>query len=84
MRSWTGESKVTKINQIDLTKIAELELQIKEIDLALEVATQLIRNNPVALEKIKQVARRQIWGLQAKIDKIVYADPQIKEEEEDL
>ena len=79
-----GESKMTTIQEIDLIEIAELELQIKEIDLALEVATQLIRNNPVALEKIRQVARRQIWEIQAKIDKIVYADPQIEEEEEDL
>ena len=77
-----GESKMTTIQEIDLIEIAELELQIKEIDLALEVATQLIRNNPVALEKIRQVARRQIWELQAKIDKVVYADPQIEEEEE--
>ncbi len=75
---------MTTIQEIDLIEIAELELQIKEIDLALEVATQLIRNNPVALEKIRQVARRQIWEIQAKIDKIVYADPQIEEEEEDL
>ena len=74
-----GENKVTTINQIDLAEIAALELQIKEIDLALEVATQLIRNNPVALEKIRQVARRQIWELQAKIDLVTYAEPKIKE-----
>lgn len=75
-----GGNKVTTINQIDLAEIAALELQIKEIDLALEVATQLIRNNPVALEKIRQVARRQIWELQAKIDLVTYAEPQIKED----
>ena len=52
---------MTTINDLDLERIKELELQIQEIDLALEVSQQLIRNNPKAYEQIKQVARRQVW-----------------------
>jgi len=70
------------IENLDLNRIKELELQIQEIDLALEVSQQLIRNNPVAFEKIKAVARRVIWELQAQIDQIIQSDPQIKEDED--
>ena len=70
------------INNLDLERIKELELQIQEIDLALEVSQQLIRNNPVAFEKIKAVARRSVWELQAQIDQIIQSDPQIKEVED--
>lgn len=69
------------INDLDLNRIQELELQIKEIDLALEVSKELIRSNPVALEQIKQVARRQVWELQAKIDEIIESDPRNEEDE---
>tara|TARA_R100000654_G_scaffold13323_1_gene28991 strand:- start:1034 stop:1258 length:225 start_codon:yes stop_codon:yes gene_type:complete len=74
---------MTSIDQLDLERINELELQIKEIDLALEVSNQLIRNNPHAFNQIKSVARRQIWILQAEIDKIIDSDPKIEEEEEE-
>jgi hypothetical protein len=70
------------INNLDLERIKELELQIQEIDLALEVSQQLIRNNPAAFEKIKAVARRSVWELQAQIDQIIQSDPQIKEVED--
>tara|TARA_R100000278_G_scaffold54958_2_gene45754 strand:- start:912 stop:1130 length:219 start_codon:yes stop_codon:yes gene_type:complete len=69
------------INDLDLERIKELELQIKEIDLALEVSKELIRSNPVALEQIQQVARRQVWELQAKIDQIIESDPRNNENE---
>ena len=72
---------MTTISELDLERIAELELQIKEIDLALEVAKQLIRNNPTAYEQIKQVARRQVWQLQSQIDVIIESDPRNKENE---
>tara|TARA_Y100001973_G_C5059438_1_gene261898 strand:- start:298 stop:516 length:219 start_codon:yes stop_codon:yes gene_type:complete len=72
---------MTTISELDLERIAELELQIKEIDLALEVAKQLIRNNPTAYEQIKQVARRQVWQLQSQIDGIIESDPRNKENE---
>ncbi len=69
------------INDLDLERIQELELQIKEIDLALEVSKELIRSNPKALEQIQQVARRQVWELQAKIDEIIESDPRDEEDE---
>jgi len=72
---------MTTINDLDLELIQELELQIKEIDLALEVSKELIRSNPTALEQIQQVARRQIWELQAKIDEIIESDPREEEDE---
>ena len=72
---------MTTINDLDLERIKELELQIQEIDLALEVSQQLIRNNPQAYEQIKQVARRQIWELQAEIDRIIESDPREDEDE---
>jgi hypothetical protein len=78
---WQEGNTMTTIQNIDLERIKELELQIQEIDLALEVMEQLIRNNPRAYEQIKQVARRQIWELQAKIDKIIESDPREKEDE---
>ena len=59
---------MTTIKEIDLNEISELETQIQEIDLLVAVARNLIRTNPVALEKILQVARKQIWNLQEKID----------------
>lgn len=72
---------MTTINDLDLELIQELELQIKEIDLALEVSKELIRSNPTALEQIQQVARRQVWQLQAKIDEIIESDPRNEEDE---
>lgn len=72
---------MTTINDLDLERIKELELQIQEIDLALEVTEQLIRNNPQAYEQIKQVARRQVWELQAEIDRIIESDPREDEDE---
>jgi len=72
---------MTTINELDLERISELELQIKEIDLALEVSKELIRSNPTALEQIQQVARRQVWILQAQIDEIIESDPREEENE---
>ena len=72
---------MTTINELDLERISELELQIKEIDLALEVSKELIRSNPTALEQIQQVARRQVWILQAQIDEIIESDPREEEDE---
>lgn len=72
---------MTTINELDLERISELELQIKEIDLALEVSKELIRSNPTALEQIQQVARRQVWMLQAQIDEIIESDPREEENE---
>lgn len=72
---------MTTINELDLERISELELQIKEIDLALEVSKELIRSNPTALEQIQQVARRQVWMLQAQIDEIIESDPRKEEDE---
>ena len=72
---------MTTINELDLERISELELQIKEIDLALEVSKELIRSNPTALEQIQQVARRQVWILQAQIDEIIESDPRKEEDE---
>ena len=72
---------MTTINELDLERISELELQIKEIDLALEVSKELIRRNPTALEQIQQVARRQVWILQAQIDEIIESDPREEENE---
>jgi hypothetical protein len=72
---------MTTINELDLERISELELQIKEIDLALEVSKELIRSNPTALEQIQQVARRQVWELQAQIDEIIESDPREEEDE---
>jgi hypothetical protein len=78
---WQEGNTMTTINDLDLERIKELELQIQEIDLALEVSQQLIRNNPQAYEQIKQVARRQIWELQAEIDRIIELDPREDEDE---
>ena len=72
---------MTTINELDLERISELELQIKEIDLALEVSKELIRSNPTALQQIQQVARRQVWMLQAQIDEIIESDPREEENE---
>ena len=72
---------MTTINELDLERISELELQIKEIDLALEVSKELIRSNPTALQQIQQVARRQVWILQAQIDEIIESDPREEENE---
>ena len=72
---------MTTINELDLERISELEIQIKEIDLALEVSKELIRSNPTALEQIQQVARRQVWILQAQIDEIIESDPREEENE---
>jgi len=73
---------MTTIADLDLERIKDLELQIQEIDLALEVSRELIRSNPTAYEQIKQVARRQVWQLQAEIDRIIESDPREEEEDE--
>ena len=72
---------MTTINDLDLERIQDLELQIKEIDLAPEVSKELIRSNPTALQQIQQVARRQVWELQAEIDRIIESDPRNNEDE---
>ena len=79
---WKEGNTMTTIQNLDLERIKELELQIQEIDLALEVSQQLIRNNPRAYEQIKLVARRQVWELQAEIDRIIESDPREEEEDE--
>ena len=70
------------IADLDLERIKDLELQIQEIDLALEVVKELLRSNPKAYDQIKQVARKQIWELQAEIDRIIESDPREEEEDE--
>ena len=73
---------MTTIADLDLERIKDLELQIQEIDLALEVVKELLRSNPKAYDQIKQVARKQIWELQAEIDRIIESDPREEEEDE--
>ena len=70
------------VKDIDIDRITDLELQIKSIDLALEVSKTLMRDNQTAYEATQKVAIREIHRIQSEIDAIVEADPTIDDESE--
>ena len=65
-----------------MERITDLELQIKSIDLALEVSKTLMRDNQTAYEATQKVAIREIHRIQSEIDAIIEADPTIDDESE--
>lgn len=71
------------VKDIDIDRINDLELQIKSIDLALEVSKTLMRDNQTAYEATQKVAIREIHRIQSEIDAIIEADPTIDESESD-
>jgi hypothetical protein len=74
--------KMIAVKDIDMERITDLELQIKSIDLALEVSKTLMRDNQTAYEATQKVAIREIHRIQSEIDAIVEADPTIDDESE--
>lgn len=70
------------VKDIDMERITDLELQIKSIDLALEVSKTLMRDNQTAYEATQKVAIREIHRIQSEIDAIIEADPTIDDEGE--
>lgn len=70
------------VKDIDMQRITDLELQIKSIDLALEVSKTLMRDNQTAYEATQKVAIREIHRIQSEIDAIIEADPTIDDESE--
>ncbi len=70
------------VKDIDMERITDLELQIKSIDLALEVSKTLMRDNQTAYEATQKVAIREIHRIQSEIDAIIEADPTIDDESE--
>ncbi len=74
--------KMIAVKDIDMERITDLELQIKSIDLALEVSKTLMRDNQTAYEATQKVAIREIHRIQSEIDAIVEADPTIDDEGE--
>lgn len=75
--------KMIAVKDIDMERINDLELQIKSIDLALEVSKTLMRDNQTAYEATQKVAIREIHRIQSEIDAIIEADPTIDESESD-
>ena len=59
------------IEELDLDTISELELEIKAIDLVLEVSKQIMKDCPDAYRTILEVSRKRVWLLQAEIDRII-------------
>jgi len=74
--------KMIVVKDIDMERITDLELQIKSIDLALEVSKTLMRDNQTAYEATQKVAIREIHRIQSEIDAIIEADPTIDDESE--
>ncbi len=74
--------KMIAVKDIDMERITDLELQIKSIDLALEVSKTLMRDNQTAYEATQKVAIREIHRIQSEIDAIIEADPTIDDESE--
>ena len=74
--------KMIAVKDIDMERITDLELQIKSIDLALEVSKTLMRDNQTAYEATQKVAIREIHRIQSEIDAIIEADPTIDDEGE--
>ena len=74
--------KMIAVKDIDMERITDLELQIKSIDLALEVSKTLMRDNQTAYEASQKVAIREIHRIQSEIDAIIEADPTIDDEGE--
>ena len=74
--------KMIAVKDIDMQRITDLELQIKSIDLALEVSKTLMRDNQTAYEATQKVAIREIHRIQSEIDAIIEADPTIDDESE--
>jgi len=74
--------KMIAVKDIDMQRITDLELQIKSIDLALEVSKTLMRDNQTAYEATQKVAIREIHRIQSEIDAIIEADPTIDDEGE--
>lgn len=59
------------IKDLDLDTISEIELEIKAIDLVLEVSKQIMKDCPDAYRTIQEVSRKRVWLLQAQIDQII-------------
>lgn len=59
------------IKDLDLDTISEIELEIKAIDLVLEVSKQIMKDCPDAYRTIQEVSRKRVWLLQAEIDRII-------------
>ena len=71
------------VKDIDIDRINDLELQIKSIDLALEVSKTLMRDHQTPYEATPKAAIRDIHRIQSEIDAIIEADPTIDESESD-